>query len=78
MFLMIIDISSFISAFFSMILNGIANCFSILDNIQISSSGVTLLDFSIALVLIPAGLQILLATIKTGKLVGRAERRRKE
>lgn len=61
-------------SFVSMMLSGVSNCFSILDSI--SFHGVSLLDFSLAFILIPTGVSIFIAISKTGKLIARSERRK--
>lgn len=57
------DITGFMSWFISIMLFGVSFIFNTLDNIKFA--GVTLLEFCIALVLIPIGLSILVAVVKT-------------
>lgn len=59
-----IDIGSFFSEFFGYFSGLILSCFSFLDSISIS--GVSLLDFFIALLIISALLPIVLSLVSSG------------
>lgn len=70
------DITLFMDQFVNLMLSGVTFAFNTLDSF--SFHGVTLLDFTLAMILIPTGVAIFIAITKTGKMIGRAERRRGE
>lgn len=69
----LVDISNFIDWFVNTMISGVTSCFDILDSI--SFHGLSLLDFSLAFVLIPVGVSILIAIHSSGKMVASYERR---
>lgn len=70
------DITHFMDQFVNLMLSGVTTVFTTLDSF--SFHGITLLDFSLAMILIPTGVAIFIAITKTGKIIGRSERRRGE
>lgn len=72
----LIDITNFMDSFVSLMLTGVTSIFNILDSITFH--GLSLLDFSLAFILIPTGISIFIAISKTGKIISRHERRREE
>lgn len=58
------DVSSFMDFFINLLITGVTSCFNILDNITFY--GITLLDFFLALLIIPVGLSIFLAVSRIG------------
>lgn len=72
----LVDITGFIDWFVNLMISGVTSCFNILDSITFH--GLSLLDFSLAFILIPTGVSIFIAISKTGKVISRHERRREE
>lgn len=72
----LVDITSFIDWFVNLMITGVTSCFNILDSVTFH--GLSLLDFSLAFILIPTGVSIFIAISKTGKVISRHERRREE
>lgn len=61
--MLLTDVTSFMDSFVSLMLSGVNTCFTLLDSI--SFHGVSVLDFSLALILIGVGTTILLAINKS-------------
>jgi hypothetical protein len=57
------DISGFFNTFLSMMLQGVSNFFNILDSITIN--GVSLLDFSITILLLSVVLPMVITLVKS-------------
>ncbi len=57
------DISGFFNTFLSMILEGLSNSFNILDSISIS--GISLLDFSITILLLSVVIPMVITLVKS-------------
>lgn len=72
----LVDITNFIDWFVSTMISGVTSCFNILDSITFH--GLSLLDFSLAFILIPTGVGIFIAISNSGKMVARAERRKEK
>lgn len=70
----LVDITNFMDFFVSLMLSGVSSCFTTLDSITFH--GFTLLDFSLAILILPAILSIIISASKSYSLMSRREKRK--
>lgn len=70
------DITNFMDSFVSMMLSGVSYTYTTLDNITFH--GFSLLDFSLAILILPAILSIIISASRSYSLMSRREKRKEK